>query len=248
MRRPPLALACATLALLVSTALAADHPLLLADAVIVNPGTRVSLRHALCRPFAGKAAPIMKPMAAAVQVPDGTTIDLIKELPPDAPPSDWQLAFTAAQPGDHVVMIHGQPFDEGESLFQDFVKLVIHVEGSERGWERQLRTRLEVVPLTRPYGIPVGTTFRGMITESGKPVAGSLVRAEPWIEKGGGDDVPAWKQHRLERTGPSGEFAVTFDRPGFWMLSAESNGRVVSKGGQRMQEVLRAGLWVKVGD
>jgi cobalt/nickel transport protein len=248
MRRAPFAIACLSLAVLVSTALAADHPLLLADATVVKPGTRVALRHALCQPFAGKTSPIMKPMAAAVQVPDGSTIDLIKELPPDAPPSDWQLAFMAQVPGDHVIMIHGQPFDENEMLYQDFVKLIIHVDGSERGWERQLRTRLEVVPLTRPYGLPVGSIFRGMITESGKPVASSLVRCEPWNEKGGGENVPAHKQHRLERTGPSGEFAVTFDKPGFWMLSAEFNGRQVQKGGQRMQEVLRAGLWVKVGD
>lgn len=232
-----------------TTALAAGetYPLLFADPGVVNPGEAVVLRHAMCEPYAGVATPILTPQSAVVFVPDGTFMDLDAQFPKEGGSADWSIAFTPKLAGDHVVALQGQPYERGIALVQDFVKVVVHVEGSERGWERPSRQRLEVAPLSRPYGVAVGAVWRAQVLAQGQPVAGALVTCEPWIEGGGPGDVPTYRRRRLERTGAGGELSVTFDRPGWWMLSAEhAPGRQVQRGGSRLQEVLRAVFWVKV--
>lgn len=239
-------LAFATAAL---AAEATHYPLLVADRVIVEPGDTVTLRHALIDPWAGAATGVVAPMSAVVYVPDGTFIALDEQFPKEGGAADWSLSFTPKLEGDHVVAIQGQPYERGISLVQDFVKVIVHVEGSERGWEKPSRQRLEVTPLSRPYGVRVGAVWRAQVLSQGQPVAGAVVTVEPWIEGGGPADAPSWRRHRLERTGQGGEVSVTFDRPGWWMLSAEhAPGRQVQRGGSRLQEILRAVLWVKVDE
>lgn len=234
-----------------TAALAADpselYPLLVADPVLVKPGEVVMLRHATVDPWAGAVSPIQAAQNAVVYVPDGTFIALDDQFPKEGGAADWSLSFTPKLAGDHVVAFQGQPYERGISLVQDFVKVIVHVEGSERGWEKPSRQRLEVAPLSRPYGVKVGSVWRAQVLSQGQPVAGAVVTVEPWIGGGGPADTPVHEQHRLERTGQGGELSVTFDRPGWWMLSAEhAPGRQVQRGGSRLQEILRAILWVKV--
>lgn len=231
-----------------TAAVAAEtYPLLVIDPVIVEPGQQVTIRHALIDPWAGAATATETPMSAVVFVPDGTFIALDDQFPREGGSNDWTLSFTPKLAGDHVVAFQGQPYERGISLVQDFVKVIVHVEGSERGWEKPSRQRLEVAPLSRPYAIDVGSVWRAQVLSQGQPVAGAVVTIEPWIEEGGPADTPPYRRHRLERTGQGGEVSVTFDRPGWWMLSAEhAPGRQVQRGGSRLQEILRAILWVKV--
>lgn len=244
-------LRAAALALLAfaATAFAAGetYPLLIAEQVLVKQGEVVTLRHATIQPFAGAVTPTLVPMNAVVFVPDGTFINLDDQFPKEGGSDDWRVSFTPKLAGDHVVAFQGQPYERGISLVQDFVKVIVHVEGSERGWEKPSRQRLEVTPLSRPYAVGVGQVWRAQVLSAGQPVAGALVTVERWGEEGGAADTPPYRQHRLERTGQGGELSVTFDQPGWWMLSAEhAPGRQVARGGSRLQEVLRAILWVKV--
>lgn len=224
----------------------AGYPLLHARPALARPGQEVELRLADCLPFPGEARPVLAPVSAVVHAPDGTFTDLGPRLAGEDA-REWTVGYTPALAGDHVFDLQLQPFEEGDHQVHDFVKLVLHVAGSQQGWDRTLRRRLEVTPLTRPYGLAPGAVFRGAVTASGAPVAGALVRVERWSGTPGGE-VPEHLQHGLEKTDAGGAFAVALDRAGWWLLSAESKGRTVSKGGRRLEERLRATLWVHVGE
>jgi cobalt/nickel transport protein len=160
----------------------------------------------------------------------------------------FQATYTPAAPGDHILAVHADPqMIDGEFVL-DFAKLVLHVGDSQEGWDRVLGHRLEVVPLTRPYGIPVGATFRAQVVGNRVPAAGVLVRIERRNDSPP-NPLPAehWRA-RVEKTSASGEFVTNFDKAGDWTLVARQEGRSVARNGQNVREILRATLWVHVGE
>lgn len=238
-------LAAGAFALLGAAVAWANQPFLVADGTVVEQGKPVKLRLAEGVPSHGVVGATPVPQSAVVHLPDGTFVDLGDQLPQDAEPSDWQVTYTPKQPGDHVVFVQAHPRQLDGDYVTDFVKLVLNVGGLERGWDRPLRQRFELVPLTRPYGIPAGALFRAQLLTGGQPGAG-LVRIERWSPSGPAAGAPPLHLARSERTGPMGEVAVILDKPGFWSLSARGVGRTVQVAGQRTQEVLRTTLWVHV--
>lgn len=151
-----------------------------------------------------------------------------RALTPAATPRGWRVTFTPdASEGDLVLVWEGPWRDR-----VDATKLVLHrpVAGEPTrppGWEQPVGSTLELLPLSRPYWLPVGAHLRGQLVRRRAPLAGAVVEAAPV-------DGPA---SDVTLTDPQGCFEVTLDRAGWWRVSGTSPGDVE----------LRAHLLVFVG-
>lgn len=151
----------------------------------------------------------------------------------------WSLKLTPQTRGDHLLVVACQPIQHGRERIRDLVKLVLPVGGVQRGWDRSLRLELEVVPLTRPYGIAVGSSFRFSVQAGGKPLPGAFVEVERLNPEPPKALPPEIEITRVEKTDALGNAAATLDHAGWWILAVTG----LAREGVRP----RASLWVYVG-
>jgi hypothetical protein len=62
--------------------------------------------------------------------------------------------------------------EEDQEFLQDSVKVVLHVQ-AQKGWDAVAGlagSGLELVPLTRPYGLQPGIAFQAQVLADGKPL------------------------------------------------------------------------------
>lgn len=237
MPRAPLPLAL--LACGLASAAWAHFPLLLPDQPEGALGKPTRLELTYGHPFEVERGAARKPAALRVHPPRGAAQDLTGALAPTGEEATrgWAASFTPQERGDHVVDLEAAPVEHEGRTVRDFVKLVLHVPAVQRGWDRVLGRPLELVPLTRPYGVPAGSAFRAQVLASGKPVPGALVEVEQRHEAAPSELPPEPLITRVEKADPQGCFATTLGAPGWWVLCAE-----VEAGA----EVHRAALWVHV--
>lgn len=228
------------LVLLSAGAALAHFPILLPLTPWGTHGQALELVYSFGHPFEVENVAAARPLRFAVFPPGKPAVDLLGAIGGAAGEKKdaWRATFTPTQRGDHVVALTGPVLEHGGKTLQDFVKVVVHVPAVQGGWDRTLGDPLEVVPLTRPYGLAVGAPFRAEVLADGQPLAGAEVEVEFKNEKAP-DPLPdePWITG-VERTDRSGAFTANLDRAGWWIVSAS---RETSQG------VQRASLWVHVG-
>ena len=168
----------------------------------------------------------------------------------------FEVEYKPAGPGDYYLCLESPPYfiPEAKVFWQDFVKEPWHVM-AEKGWDRTVRLPLEIVPLTRPYGWPAGSVFKGKALAKGKALTGATVE----IEKFNGFYVPKEKmpkdRHgeenaplitRTTKTDRMGYFVCTLDSPGGWILSVSAPGGKKVHEGKTYPVEMRGCLWVYV--
>jgi uncharacterized GH25 family protein len=108
---------------------------------------------------------------------------------------------------------------------------------------------LEIVPLTRPYGIRPGWTFQAQAFLDGKPIEGATVEVERYNAKPGikaGEDEFVT---RSSRTAPGGVLTATLDEAAWWAVTVSvRHGTEVGEDKQERPVLLRSTLWVHVGE
>lgn len=226
------------------------YPMLEADQAVVVPGQEVTVEFGVGHPFANDRFPCDKPLVAQVYGPHGAEgQDLLGGMVEAGSRSipRRRFKFTAEKEGDYVLSVRSLFSEPPQRRIEDYAKLIVHVRGGQLGWERVLGDPLEIVPLTRPYGLPVGATFRGRVLEHKNPLVDGTVEAETYAHEDARRPFPELAEYRRwEKTDPNGCFSVTFDQPGWWLLSCATDGGPGQQGGST-QVVKRAVMWVFVG-
>lgn len=228
------------LLLLSAGAALAHFPILVPLTPWGTHGKALELVYSFGHPFEVEAAPAARPVRFEVFPPGKPAVDLLASVGGAAGETklEWRATFTPTDRGDHVVALTGPALEHGGKKLQDFVKVVVHVPAIQGGWDRVVGDPLEVVPLTRPYGLAVGAPFRAEVLADGQPLAGAEVEVELRNEEAPAPlpDEP-WITG-VEKTDRSGAFCANLDRAGWWIVSAS---RETPRG------VERASLWVHVG-
>jgi cobalt/nickel transport protein len=168
----------------------------------------------------------------------------------------FTFEYTPQVLGDTWLVVEAPAYaieEEGEAV-QDCVKQCVHVM-AEDGWEARLGLPIEVVPLTRPYGLEAGFAFTARAYLDGEPLADAPVEIEKFngsyvaadelpTDQFGNEDVPMIT--RAARTDADGYVTYTLDEPGWWMISVSAEAGTVQAAGEELPRVLRGGLWVNV--
>lgn len=240
--RPSRTLICGGLLATLLAAADAHFPVIEPDAATVEPGSTVTLRYGVGHLFANDRFDVHRPVRVRLY-PPGQSVrhfqDLTAAITSTGTPyvRGYQLKFDAKHEGDYVLGFEGGLYSEPPARkVEDYAKIVIHARGAQMGWWRRLGHPLEIVPLTRPYAIPVGGTFRGRVVEHLQsaeahgsepepvPLPEAFVETETTPQPGA--DTPAeLADYRYEnRTDGDGVFAVTFHHPGWWVIAVSTDG------------------------
>lgn len=141
-----------------------------------------------------------------------------------------------------------------KEFWQDYVKEPLHVM-AERGWYDAVGLPIEIIPITRPYGWPADSVFKGQALAKRRP----LTRATVEIEKFNGFFVPRDQLPRdrlgeensplitrITKTDRMGYFLCTLDSPGWWIISVSAPGGRKTHEGKRYPLKMRGALWIYV--
>jgi len=201
----------------------------------------------------GDAAP---PAALTALTPSGNKADLIKTVEAiDLPAADGKKArafhcrFTPQERGDFVLVLRTVPIwmEEDAAFVQDTVQIVLHVQ-TQKGWDAKTGEKLDMTPLTRPYGLQPGMVFQARVRGDNLPLAGTLVEIERYNPSPPAA-LPA-DEHitRTAKTDSDGVVTVSLMEPGWWGLTATRDGGKKEHQGKTYPIRQRVTLWVFVDD
>ncbi len=82
--------------------------------------------------------------------------------------------------GDYQFVLVPDPYYEGEEdiYIQQITKTLMNVGGVPGNWNQPLGLKTEWVPLTKPYALWTGSTFKAQLLKDGKPLANHEVEIE----------------------------------------------------------------------
>lgn len=160
----------------------------------------------------------------------------------------WGANVAIDQPGLYQFITETRPRlnAERQCFEQQYVKSILPVCGVEEGWERPAGLRLEILPLTRPFGLTAGSSFTGKALGPDGPLVNARVYMDRIRTEKKTGPLP-W-QHDLEaRTDANGQFTFIPGAPGWWCCVVEVPGQPL-KGpdGQPTPLILGSVLWLYV--
>lgn len=161
--------------------------------------------------------------AAGVVEPDGTKTPLTPTQITVEGSEAWKLSFTPSERGDYVVYADFETLvvPEEEVAWEDHVKAIVHYKVMG-GWEQSTGQMIEIIPLTRPYGLEEGFVFVGKALYNGTALADAPVEVEKYYPIGEAPD-PLPEEPLITRetvTDENGVFMFTLDEAGVWVVCA----------------------------
>lgn len=133
----------------------------------------------------------------------------------------WGANVALDKPGLYQFIIETRPWwnEAAQRYDQHYVKSFLPVYGVESGWEYPAGLPVEIVPLSRPFGLSNPCLFSGRVLDHGKARAGAQVRAQRINLEN--CVVPSrWHEDTTVRANDRGEFSLILNRPGWWCCTA----------------------------
>lgn len=240
---------------LFSTAAAPAHyHLLLPQTASVKRGEPVTLIYQWGHPFEHQLFDADAPQSVIVVAPDGKKTDLTKTSEKTSVPGDsqkkvtaYRLRFTPDQRGDYLFVLEAAPvwMEEEQEFYRDTVKVVLHVQ-AQQNWDHAAEAALELVPLTRPYGLQPGLVFQAQALAEGKPLAGALTEVERYNPAPPKRLPPDEHITRTVKTDPNGVATVNLIEPGWWAVTVQRQRGQRAHMGKNYPVRERSTLWVFV--
>ena len=189
---------------------------------VERPG-QVAVEFCFWHPFEGVYMNLVKPKAAGL-FGGGQSMDLLPLLKekPQGKFSTWTATVPVKKPGDYYIYMEPQPYWEpAEDCFiVHYTKAPLNVMDSGEGWDQPVGLKMEIVPLTRPYGLYAGNCFSGQALYKGKPLAGAEVEIEFYNQKGQRKAPTPSHITQVVKAGPDGIFTATMPWAGWWGFAA----------------------------
>jgi len=155
--------------------------------------------------------------------------------------------------GDYALVVVPSPYyEESEDIYiQQITKTFINKGDTPSDWAAPVGLKTEIVPLNKPYGALVGSTFSGIVMKEGKPAAGIEIEIEHTVSE---PDMTTNKTSNNKVSEiPGGALAVvtdangkfTFGIPteGYWGFAALGSGPITEHKGKDLSQ--DAVLWIK---
>jgi len=164
----------------------------------------------------------------------------------------YSAAYTFRQPADSIFYIEPAPYWEPaeRKMIIHYTKVVVSAFGAEEGWDAPVGLPVEIIPLSRPYGLWTGNLFRGIVTKNGKPVPFAEIEVE-YYNKNRRVKIPADPYAtQVIRADGNGVFAYAMPREGWWGFAALLQGEKKMKGpdGTPVDVELGGLIWVRTRD
>jgi cobalt/nickel transport protein len=232
----------------------AHFPILIHDADLTATNGPVTVTYATGHPFELELEPAARPERVRWLDRRGRATDVTASLAKTSYRADtnaiaWQFVFDPAM-DDLLVALDSETSSDPrqKTLYREYVKLWLY-RGRQESWQQRTGQPLEIVPLTRPYGLLPGTVFTGRLMRGDQPVADTEIYAERLSDQrpDPGSLPPEPLITFVVRTDGEGRFALTLIDPGWWVFGAyvDDLGSVSHQGETWRLEGF-AGAWVRV--
>lgn len=218
------------------------------DEVSKGDPKALSLSIKFLHPFEGHMMDMAKPKTFGVIV-QGARADLLPTLQKQTKGgmSWWAASHMVKRPGDQIFYMEPEPYWEPaeESFIVHYTKVVVGALGLEQGWQEPVGLPVEIVPLSRPYGLWAGNVFQGQVLKDGKPLAGATVEVE-YLNDMGMKASQDSMVTQVVRADGQGVFTYAMPWPGWWGFAAltESAKKLAKDGAPRPVE-LGGVIWVR---
>ncbi|MDR2695296.1 MAG: DUF4198 domain-containing protein [Deltaproteobacteria bacterium] len=162
--------------------------------------------------------------------------------------NSWAGTIPLPDPGLYQLVLETRPYwEEKQGIFlQQFAQTLIPVQGCEYGWEIPVGLKLEILPLTRPFGLTAPALFTGRVLLDGKSLSDTPVRIEYLNEDKRTLPSPHHQTQRV-RTDERGAFSFVCPHPGWWGLAAVTQGDPLKgSDGKPKNTELSGVLWLYV--
>jgi cobalt/nickel transport protein len=185
-----------------------------------------------------------KPVRFAV-LNKGTVTELTDQLQPfsfehgSRKVQSYKMNYRLRGMGDFIFFLSPAPyFEASEGIYiTQYSKVIVNSHGLPTDWNQPVGTRAEILPLTWPFNLYPGMTFRGTILLDGEPVPDAKIEVEYL-------NVPAFKgafgktsfitftdgesPAMLLQTDSNGQFAFSFPWAGWWGFVALLEGEPIN--------------------
>ncbi len=238
--------------LLFSVNLFAHFQVIMPDKYCINQetGNNLVLTYIFMHPFEQNYMNMAKPIEAGVFI-NGKKIVFTNKLKAHKIQkfTYWTANYKIRRPGDHIFYVIPKPyFEPAEDKFiKHITKVDVNAFGLENGWDKPVGLKAEIVPLTRPYGVWNGNTFRGLVLFKGKPAANVRVEIEYYNKNGkikapNEDFIP-----QVVKTDKNGIFTFTMPLSGWWGFAAlMTDDKKIERNGKKYPVELGAVYWIYV--
>ncbi len=220
------------------------------SAQVDRPGD-VGISLLFWHPFENHGMDLVKPAQAGVFAGGEKTdlLPLLKAVKKDGKQT-WQASHKIKKPGDYYYYMVPQPYWEpAEDCFIiHYTKACVSAMGEETGWDETLGLRMEINPLTRPYGLYAGNSFSGQVLFEGKPLPGCEVEVEYYNPDGAKKAPTGSHVTQLVKTDANGVFTYSFPWKGWWGFAALHTDpkNKIDKDGKAKDIELGGVMWVYV--
>jgi cobalt/nickel transport protein len=216
--------------------------------VVTKDGDKtVKLKYLFWHPMENQGMNLAKPKVEAVV--EGKKQDLSASLKETKTGEfmTWASEFAAKKPGVVTFLMTPQPyFEKAEDKFiQHLTKTVVGVLGEDEGWDKPVGAKMEIVPLTRPFGLYAPGSFTGKVLFQGKALAGAELEVE-FMNADGALKAPSDPYVTLSAKADSnGVFTFTAPWAGWWGFAALTEDKATMKLDGKDKKVEVGGvLWV----
>ncbi|MFH1035157.1 MAG: DUF4198 domain-containing protein [Pseudomonadota bacterium] len=159
----------------------------------------------------------------------------------------WAGSLAIKKPGDYVFYLTPPPyFEPAEDKFIiHYTKTVVGVLNLQEGWDQPVGQKMEIMPLTRPYGLYAGNAFSGRVLFKGQPLADCEVEVEFFNSDGKRPAPGEAYVSQLVKTDANGVFTWALPWPGWWGFAAlHDDDQKVKKDGHDKSVELGGVLWI----
>ncbi len=163
----------------------------------------------------------------------------------------WQSDFTIKRPGVYTFCMIPEPyFEPSEDCYIiHYTKTYVAAFGSDQGWDSEVGLKLEIIPLTRPFGLYKGNLFQGIVKMNKKIIPFARVEIEYYNRDGKTEAPTDYMVTQTIKADSNGVFSYAVPKSGWWGFAALNLSREKIKYQGRDKEVeLGAVLWVKFED
>ncbi len=187
-------------------------------------------------PYVGILYDLKPPVKAFLLTPNKKTqkVSLLRILLPqgafDVQRIGYKINLTPSQKGDYYLCVESDYFlDPSSHLLKVFAKTPVHVF-QEKGWTNNCGFPLEIIPYTRPYGFVKHGIFWGRVYLSGKPLGNATIEVkkvssrlltEKELPRASNEEINFPLLKKTTRTNKEGFFVVSFEEPGWWVISVK---------------------------
>jgi cobalt/nickel transport protein len=193
-----------------------------------------------------------KPKAFGVMA-GGSKQDLLGTLKPIQVmgKAAWSSQFNIKKPGVYIFHMEPEPYWEPaeDSFIVHYTKVVVPAFGDEEGWDKEVGHKIEIVPLTRPFGLYAGNVFQGVVMLDGKKMPYAEVEVEFYNKDEKAEAPTEYMVTQVVKADRNGVFTYAAPQAGWWGFAALTTAdSKLKKDGKEKAVEIGGVIWVYFHD